>query len=215
MRLFRTQYLRIIALALGASFLSACEETDPAVDGLDDYFPLENGIEWTYTQSLVQAGVELIQAEELHWRIDGDTVIDNKSYTRIMDVTSGFIKKVVRKEGTKYYGRNHEMYGGFTHEYVFLDTDIAEGDSWHYFKYDGAIKTEYVVKSVDATRNINGTAYQNVLELEVNYYDKIGENEYQLNSSITHAYAKGVGEICSNSSGFFADLRTELKLFKR
>jgi hypothetical protein len=218
MRFFKTQYLRHTVLVLVVSFLYACEATDPAVASLGDYFPLEDGIEWTYSQTILQNGVDPTPTDDLNWRIDGDTTIDGKLYTSIVDMKNGYVKKVVRKEGSKYYGRNHELYGGFTHEYVFLDTDVAVGNSWHYLKFDGAMKTEYVVKAVDATRTVNGTMYENVLELEVSYYDNI-EGEFQLNYSVTHAYAKGFGEIFSDypysPSRFFTGLRTELKSFKR
>jgi hypothetical protein len=216
MRKVRIQLFALLTLGFIASFLVSCsdESADPQTASSDEYFPLEQGFEWTYSQTLLNGDTDPLEMGQVNLQVDGDTVVEGKEYLRIVEPQSGFIKKVIRKEGSKYFGRNHEMYGSFSHEYVFLDAEIAEGKSWHYLKFDGATKTEYVVKSVTATRTVNGVTYQNVLELEVNYYDQVNPGEYKLNYSVIHAYAKGIGEIYSYypypASGLFGDLRTEL-----
>jgi hypothetical protein len=214
MRTVRTQLLNLIALGFLATFSIGCDDAEPQTAVLGEYFPLEQGLEWKYSQTLLNGDAEPMAMEQTNFRVDGDTTIDGKKYLRIIDLQTGFIEKAIRREGSKYFGRNHELYGGFTHEYVFLDTEINEGSSWHYFKFDGAIKTEYIVKSVTATRTVNGVTYENVLELEVNYYDQANPGEFKLTYSVVHAYAKDIGEIYSYypypASGFFGDLRTEL-----
>jgi hypothetical protein len=203
----------MLALISMVMFSIGCED-EPKVAPLGDYFPLEQGLEWKYSQTLLNGDADPVEIEQLDWRIDGDTTIDNKRYTTIIDNQSGFIAKAIRKEGSKYFGRNHELYGGFTHEYVFLDTEVELGSSWQYFKFDGAVKTEYIVKAVGATRTVNEIAYTDVLELEVNYYEQINPGEYKLTYTVVHAYAKDIGEVYSYypypASRFFGDLRTEL-----
>lgn len=219
MRTVRTLLPNFGALALLVMLFGACSEDDPKVASLTDYFPLDQGLEWKYSRTLLNGDAGPMDMGEIEFRIEGDTMIENKLYTRFIDTQFGFIEKSVRKEGSKFFGRNHELYGGFTHEYVFLDTEIASGSSWEYFKFDGAIKTEYVVKSVDASHTVNSVQYDNVLKLEVNYYDRVNPGEYKLNYTVVHMYAKGVGEIYSfypyPASGFFGDLRTELISIKR
>jgi hypothetical protein len=213
MRYHKTRLPGVVALITSAILSVACED-DVKVASPGDYFPLEQGLEWKYSQTLLNGDADPVEIEQLDWRIDGDTTIDGKRYTTIIDNQSGFIAKAIRKEGSKYFGRNHELYGGFTHEYVFLDTQVEQGSSWHYFKFDGAVKTEYVVKAVDVTRTVNDITYSDVLELEVNYYEQVNPGEYKHTYTVAHVYAKGVGEIYSYypypASRFFGDLRTEL-----
>jgi hypothetical protein len=213
MRYLKTQFPAIAALIFSAILAAGCED-DVKVASLGDYFPLEQGLEWKYSQTLLNGDAEPVEIEQLDWRIDGDTTIDNKRYTTIIDNQSGFIAKAIRKEGSKYFGRNHELYGGFTHEYVFLDTEVEQGSSWHYFKFDGAVKTEYVVKAVNATRTVNDITYTDVLELDVNYYEQVNPGEYKLSYTVVRVYAKDIGEIYSHNpypvSRFSGELRTEL-----
>lgn len=219
MRTVRTLSLNLAALTLSTAFFAGCNDDDPQKASLGDYFPLNQGLEWKYNQTLVNGDSDPIELGQVEWRVDGDTIIDNKLFVKIMDTQSGFIEKAVRKEGSQFFGRNHELYGGFTHEYVFLDTEVQQGSSWHYFKFDGAIKTEYVVKSFNGVRTVNAVKYDNVLELEVNYYEQVSPGEYKLSYTVVHVYAKDVGEIYSYypypASGFFGDVRTELVSIKR
>ena len=120
---------------------------------------------------------------------------------------------MVRKQGGKYYGRNHEWYLGFTKEYLFLDEEASLHSTWRHYKNDSTFVTEYKVIAVNSTRTFNGVDYPNVIELEVNYYYLEGE-EFVLHYSTLHYYAKGVGEIYTfypyPVSSTFADLNISL-----
>jgi hypothetical protein len=87
----------------------------------------------------------------------------------------------------------------FSHEYVFLDTDKAVGESWHYIKTDaGYSKAEYIILEKGATANVLGVVYNDVIKVQVNYYQPVaGTDDHELWLSSVHYYAKGVGEIYS------------------
>jgi hypothetical protein len=173
------------------------EEPGPDVVAGDskDFFPMTENKQWEYLHAVFTTGEDsvLISTETKSLRIDGDTVVENHTYKRFVD-ENGFLRKVARKEGMQYFGRNHELYGGFTHEYMFLDTDVAEGGTWSYLKNEGATKTEYVVKKNYDEYKLRNLTFKNVKEVEVNYYELQGES-YVFLFSATHVYAAGLGEI--------------------
>jgi hypothetical protein len=173
-------------------FLSCEEHIQPNLP----YFPLDSSNEWRY-QRWISSGAKGTPA----WLMDTSTLIvqneitiDGKVYREIVD-ENGFVDKIVRIQGSKYFARNHELYrSDFSHEYVFLDTDKAVGESWSYIKDDNS-KTEYVIQARNATRTIGGIEYKNIIEVRVNYFNPTPSGEFEHWVTALHYYAKGVGEI--------------------
>jgi hypothetical protein len=125
--------------------------------------------------------------------IKGDTLIESLNYRKVID-KYGNLAKVIRKEGSKYYGRNHELYGGFSKEYLFLDDNAGLNSGWKHFKNDSTTLTEYRVTAVNSTITLNGVDYHDVMKMEVSYYYK-GDRDFVLSYSTLHYYAKGIGEV--------------------
>jgi hypothetical protein len=173
MNSLKSQFSWVLSLVLFA--LLSCESQEPGVKVTGDYFPLEEGRKWTYLSKTNAQGTTI--SEELTLHIKGDTTFDGKTYKKFIN-EHGMLEKVVRKEGSKYFGRNHEMYGGFTHEFMFLDTDAPINTGWEYLKFDGLFKTVYRITDVVASETINGVSYENVLKLEAKYYNKDGQGNY-------------------------------------
>jgi hypothetical protein len=174
--------------------LSSCEE--PTAEVKTDYFPLEKNHQWTYHRRISSAGtVDSLNhpLDTLTLRIQGDVIMEDRSYVQFVD-KNGNVDKLVRTDGSKYYGRHHEIYSGFSHEYVFLDVSKQPGESWSYVKNDGYSKTEYVILSKNSARTILGITYKEVIEVQVNYYQPTPDGE-KLWVTALHYYANGVGEI--------------------
>jgi hypothetical protein len=145
--------------------------------------------------------------DTLVFRVHGDTVVEGKSYRKIID-QNGIVDKIVRVEGTKYYGRSHELYSGFSDEYMFLDSGKPPHSSWTYLKAGGG-KTQYVIRARSTKHNISGIQYEGVIEVEVNYYSESSPGLYTYWLTSLHYYAEGLGEIYNHYpypvSGFYAD----------
>jgi hypothetical protein len=209
--------INAVLFATCLAFVCSC--ADESLDPIDDsYFPLRENSEWVYQRSLSLGNEDLPNLlDTLVFRVHGDTVIGGKSYKRIMD-QDGLVEKIVRKEGTRYYGRSHELYSGFSEEYMFLDSGKPEGSSWTYLK-DGGRKTEYVIKARNMRHNIFGTQYDGVIEVEVNYYLETSPGIYTYWLTSQHYYANGSGEIYNHYpypvSGFYADSHASLMQLKR
>jgi hypothetical protein len=184
-----------MAFLLMAAFQS-CENSAIEPDLADDYFPLRDGLEWRYERwvSISSNVTDNWLVVTLRLRIAGPVEIEGESYKKIVNA-NGEIDKIVRTEGSQYFGRNHEVYRGFTHEYIFLDTDKEVGESWSYIKDDGVSKTEYVIVAKHSQRAINGNVYKNVIEVEVNYYSLQQSGTFLHFATAAHYYAQGVGEI--------------------
>ena len=173
--------------------LPSCEEdSDPGLTG--NYFPLNNGREWTYERWLANGPDEMIW-DTVTLQVQGSSIIDGQSYSQIIDPEGRVETKVVRVEGSRYFGRHHELYGSFSHEYVFLDTDKAVGESWSYIKDGGSSKTEYVIAAINSSQVVAGIKYNDVIEVKVNYYQQTPAGNYELWLTALHYYAKDVGEI--------------------
>jgi hypothetical protein len=187
-----------LLLLLAISF-SGC---DPDIAPKNDYFPLDNDRQWSYQRSdwfRTNASEEPVErvSDTLTLKINGDVTIGGKTYKQIVD-SKNLYNKAIRVEGSKYYARNHEFYSNdFSHEYVFLDTDKAVGESWSYIKDDGYSKTEYIVLAKDVTKSILKVEYNDVIELKVNYYHKNSQGEYEFWLSSLHSYSAGIGEVYS------------------
>ena len=180
--------MRFVAIfILLAGLLAQCHEPNIANR---DYFPLDENTGWEYTYQYFATddNATFLWADTVKLTIKGDTLLDGITYKKVVD-DLGTIKKALRKEGNKYYGRNHELYLGFTNEYLFLDEDASLNSTWTHDKGDGA-RTVYTVDAVNSSRTYNGITYTDVMELKVEYYS--GDDFHY---TTRHYYARGVGEI--------------------
>jgi len=180
--------MRSVALSiLLIGLLAQCHEPNIANR---DYFPLNENTDWEYLHQYFATddNKSFLWADTVKLTIKGDTVLDGITYKKVVDDLSA-INKALRKEGNKYYGRNHELYAGFTNEYLFLDEDATLNTTWTHDKGNGN-RTVYTVEAVNSSRTYNGTTYPDVMELKVEYF--IGDD---LHYKTQHYYARGVGEI--------------------
>lgn len=196
--------------------LFSCDSDDPAAGTADSFFPLTENSRWEYEYQYFLYGNDgnpvPYHAFITTIRVEGDTTLEGKTYKKLLDDT-GALLKIVRQEGHQYFGRNHELYEGFSQEYMFLNTTMPLNGTWSYSKDNGASKTEYKVKALHAWYSFNGNLFRNVMEVEVTYYLMNGETlEPWLSSK--HYYAKGIGEIHayypSHLSGTYSDLEISL-----
>jgi hypothetical protein len=180
--------MRSVAISiLLVGLLAQCHEPNIANR---DYFPLNENTDWEYLHQYFATddNKTFLWADTVKLTIKGDTVLDGITYKKVVD-DQGAIDKALRKEGNKYYGRSHEVYQGFTNEYLFLDEDATLNTTWTNDKGNGN-RTVYTVVAVNGTRTYNSTTYKEVMELKVEYY--LGDD---LNYTNRHYYARGVGEI--------------------
>jgi len=186
-----TGWLTILSVLLIG--VANCEEANTGVRETD-YFPVTEGSVWRYRWAqYATMDASLLAEDTVVLYAAGDTLLDNKNYTKIVDKT-GQLDKLVRIEGGRYYGRNYGLYTGFSEEYLFLDSRVPEGQSWSHVKDNGVDITEYVVEEKNATRIFNDVTYHDVIELKVNYYYMDGgERHYRF--STRHDYAPGMGEV--------------------
>jgi hypothetical protein len=183
----------IFALFLSTVLINCDDKEKIEIDG--DYFPMKENSEWQYLWEFFSTDDDhtFWGSDTVRNSIKGDTIFEGITYKKVVDQNENLVK-VLRKQGGKYYGRNHELYSGFTNEYLFLDEEASLNSSWRHYKNDSSFVTEYKVKALNATRTYNNVEYHNVMELEVNYYYREGE-EFVLSYSTLHDYVKGVGEI--------------------
>jgi hypothetical protein len=187
--------------SLALILIISCSENDadkseiPA-DSRGNFFPLHENKEWQYEKRFfsIDEDSTLLNTQVFTETVDGDTVLDQMSYKVIVN-ENGSLVKIVRQEGTKFFGRNHELYGGFSHEYQFLDNAALDGETWSYLKDDGNTRTEYVVKQIHPKLTIGTSTFSKVLEVEANYYDKNADDTFALRYSTKHFYADGIGEV--------------------
>jgi hypothetical protein len=212
--------MRAISLTLITVFgilLIQCDETERIEPETGTgYFPMAENTEWKYLRELFTAGdhTTVMSSDTTRNFIKGDTTIEGLTYKMVVN-EYGILEKVIRKKNGKYYGRHHELYGTFTKEYLFLDDNAEVNAVWRHYKNDNTTLTEYKVTALNSTRTFNDIAYDSVMELEVNYYYK-DNDEYLLNYSTLHYYAKGIGEIYANypyPSMAFGDLDISLLKF--
>jgi hypothetical protein len=190
-----------------SGLLAQCDESDYYKSA--DYLPLRDGTEWNYLRAYFSTGdSSFVWADTITYVVKGDTMLNDLRYVKVVDGYNNLVK-VMRKEGSKYYGMNHELYGGFSTEYLFLDDQAAENTSWMHHKPSNG-DTEYKVIAVNATRTYNGITYKHVMEIEVNYY--LSDGSLWLSSN--HYYARGIGEIYAfypyPSSLIYGDLNVSL-----
>lgn len=195
--------------------LYSCYDHEIAIKVPPDYFPLSENSRADYMKEyLSNADQTVWGSDTVMLTVSGDTLIDGLTYKKIRN-EYGILEKVVRCEGSKYFGRNHELYDWFSKEYLFLDTSVPANGTWEHIKNDGQNKTEYVVKEVNATHVVNGVEYKDVIKVEVNYYDKYTDGgNFEFRYSTKHYYANGVGEIYayypSPASGTYCNLNISI-----
>ena len=180
--------MRSVAIfILLAGLLAQCHE--PNITNRD-YYPLNENTGWEYLRQYFATddSKTFLWADTVKLTIKGDTLLDGITYKKVVN-DQGAINKALRKEGNKYYGRNHELYGGFAKEYLFLDEDASLNTTWTHYK-DNGDRTVYTVEAVNSSRKYNGITYPDVMELQVEYYT--GD---ELHFTTSHYYARGVGEI--------------------
>lgn len=193
----------LISIASSLTFLSACKRNEPhppSQEAIEDYFPLVENSGWEYiADSYSLDKGELLRSDTITLRVMGDSTISGKTHKVINSQNAkgatGFNPetKLVRKEGSAYFGIHQDLYSEATEEYKFLDEGLPENSSWEFLKSD-AQKTEYVIVAKNFSKTIKGIQYHNLIEVAVNYYYK-QENEWVKTFSIQHVYAKGIGEI--------------------
>jgi hypothetical protein len=179
-------------MVLMCSVLAQCDEPDYHKSA--DYFPLREGFGWNYLFQIhykYPDGVQETSTDTATCVVKGDTVLNGLRYAMVID-ENGSIWKAIRKEGSKFYGMNHELYSGFSKEYLFLDEEATINTTWRHDK-EASAYTEYKVTAVNTTRVVNGVTYDHVMEMEVTYYGP----DIGTRNGARHYYAKGVGEIYS------------------
>jgi len=186
----------LACISILLSVLFSCDSEAPIEPKSGDYFPLAEGQTWNYQRWIAFDGDSTI-LDTLRLEIKETVTFDGKSYAKIID-QHGSTDKLLRVEGSKYYGRDHELYSdGYKHEYLFLDTGKTPGEKWSYLKDDNTTRTEYVIKAVHTTHSFLGKQYDHVIEVQVDYYYKDIDGNFQHSFSVIHFYAPGVGEIYS------------------
>jgi hypothetical protein len=205
--------LAFFALLL-IQLMVSCETHSILPETPKDYFPLSDNFHVNYLKENIFGG-----ENETVWASDtvtltvlADTLVEGLSYKRVIN-DYGFLDKIVRKEGSRYFGRNHEFYGGFSHEYMFLDTKAPVDSSWVYIKDNGNTKTEYVIREVNANHTINGVEYKDVIKLDVNYYNNRADGiNFELGLSSKHYYANGIGEIYAYYPPYLSGMYNSVRL---
>src|SRR5688572_6822334 len=89
---------------------ASCENDPGSPDITNDFFPLVESIEWEYQPILSVEGADPQELDRTGWKVGGDTIIEEKTYKQIVNLYNGHLVKVIRKEGSKYFGRRHELY---------------------------------------------------------------------------------------------------------
>jgi hypothetical protein len=213
----KTTFAKIFFASLVSTvLLQSCENHSVSPSIPPDYFPLTEGIELNYYQENISTAdpLEIWGKDTVLVKISKDTIIGGIQYKSVLN-NFGRLEKFVRREGSQYFGRQHEFYGMFTPEYMFLDTAVPVGGSWSHIKDEGHSKTEYVVKAKNSTHIINGVEYKDVIELDVNYYNDYEDGvTMKLLYTAKHFYANGVGEIFTYypypASGMFSNVSYSL-----
>ena len=185
--------IRFVFVLFCAALFVSCDEGE-TIELSGNYFPLQENALWEYTRKVSSLDkVTPGWTDTVSNRIKGDTLIESLLYKKVVDKYDNLVK-VVRKEGSKYFGRNHELYGGFSKEYLFLDDNVDFNSGWKHFKNDSTTVTEYKVIAVNSTETLNGVYYHDLMKMEVSYYYLSGK-EFVLSYSTLHYYAKGIGEV--------------------
>lgn len=208
-----------VLIALATVLFVQCGGDDPEVslarlsaDTDANYFPLDKKFHWRYLEEIFNGDNATPTATDTStYTVRGDTIVDGVTYKAFVD-RYGNVSKVVRKEGSKYYGRHHELYGSFAQEYLFLDESAPLNTTWKHFKNDNQTMTEYIVTGVNKDYSLDGVEHHSLIEMTVNYYYLDG-TEYKLNYTVLHYYANTIGEVYASypyPSVVYGDLKVSL-----
>jgi hypothetical protein len=212
----KSKFFTAISVLFLATSLFSCDSDEPAIRASDDFFPLTENSHWKYKYRHFftdpDGNSKPYYTIVNTMRVQGDTTVENKTYKKFVNDIGG-LARIVRQEGSRYFGRIHGMYGGFSHEYMFLDTTVPLNGTWSYLQDEGIPKIEYRVKALHARHSINGNLFWDVTEVEVTYYTMNGAT-LEPRLTTRHYYAKGVGEIYAyypaHASGRYSDLDISL-----
>ena len=92
----------------------------------DDYRPfVEEGKVWTYHYYNDSTGKDFYES----LMVSGDTVVDDKSYKKIVDVTTGRVDCAIREEGRKVYA----TYPHYSGEKLIYDFGLNVGDAFQLY----------------------------------------------------------------------------------
>ena len=92
----------------------------------DDYRPfVEEGKVWTYHYYNDMTGKDFYES----LMVSGDTVVDDKSYKKIVDVTTGRVDCAIREEGRKVYA----TYPHYSGEKLIYDFGLNVGDAFQLY----------------------------------------------------------------------------------
>lgn len=211
----------ILAFYFTSAILFSCEEPDPVrnqpyeEDDIpeediteeiiieEDYLPLKDGAKWEYlVEGIATFFDEPRPMDTLTIWISGDSIYNGETY-KIVKTSEiphyyypYYVGKLLRKEGSEYFGTywNRFIEGGRPAN-KFLDDNLPVNSTWLPYPYNiEDRKVEYKIVAKNSTRTIHGIEYKDVIEVERNHFI-LYKNKWELNSTLTQWYAKGVGEI--------------------
>lgn len=199
---------RILFLFLVATVsISSCDQDrSPAIAVDGDYYPATNNTQGKYLRETFNPFTkEVFQSDTIQIVYDTDVAYKDRIYKKLdyyskwqaadnSTVINHDVYKLLRKDGYQYF----TPYSSDSSEYVFLDTEKGVGSSWTYYQGD-EFKSVYTVKGANETRIVNGMEYKNVIEILHESYFSSDKKQFELTSSVTSYYAKGIGEIYFSS----------------
>jgi hypothetical protein len=206
----RRFFLIISFLAL---FIISCKKDKEFPVSSKNYFPLNNGRTWTYSQLLRFGDMKEYDMRDTGKVYVKDTTISGKSLNIFKDegMPAYFLRDVrVKKENGTYYRLNHfsEVASG---EWIpFLRDKCSKGDFWQTSKDQYGNYRKFEVKNVYDEYNVAGKVYKDVVEIRETYIPTEGLRVMEL----TFMYANNIGLIYSYlpypESFTYADVTYEL-----
>lgn len=171
----------------------------PGPDPNLDYFPM--GQKWNY------GNVDDPSGDTLSITVTGDTVIDSKTYTIFANDRTG-VHRYYRKEGNNYieytqFNVTIPVPGAPALDLIVLKDDQPTGAYWETDPYSVTLsgitinaKLRNTITNRDFSSDINGTRYDNLIEVTTELYVQDSNGNFAPNGSYyTTLYAKGVGVV--------------------
>jgi len=148
------------------------------------FYPLAVGNSWTYKMTDKATFTNRVTANE-----GNDFTMTNSLQPE---------PQHVRKEGAVYLADHFEA-GNFQ---TVVSDDLSTGDSWDIHYTANTIETTLTmtVKGMGGSKEVEGTTYSNVLELEGVMTMTMNGNTIPSNYVVQYFYADGVGLILTTSS---------------
>lgn len=185
--------MALACMALGIMLTACAKDDNPAGPGSPEfsnaYYPMTAGSTWTF---VVEQGGSFMM--EYSSTIDGDTIIDGKTYVRAhTTLTSGNSYARIESNGDVF---SVSSPGG--PELKVLKGNPKNGDSW---SLDRSVKgtTNYYTFSVgnaDTVCTVRGRAYNDVVRINMVDSVILMGQKYQVESG-RYFFAKGVGLVRS------------------